>query len=319
MSQVAELARNRWHSILPHFGVDRSYLKNRGGPCLKCGGKDRCRFDNKGGMGTFFCNQCGPYDGFKAIESLTGKPFREVAREVEKLVSVVPPEPPKPEITPRQYGEWMAQAWHAGQPIEWGDPVDQWLSNRLGCYALDDVGRSMLRYHPALPYRRDGKQVGVYPAMLARVFGPDGTNKQLHRTYLTKDGQQAQGEKSRMRMPGPGLAPLGSYVALCAHTDEVLGIAEGIETALAAAKLFNVPVHAALDAKNLEAWTPPATLQRAIVFGDNDESMTGQAAAFALARRLFQERGQGKLKCAVEVRIPPTAGWDWNNVLKPDL
>ena len=56
-----------------------------------------------------------------------------------------------------------------------------------------------------------------------------------------------------------------------------------------------------------------------IVFGDADESMTGQAAAYALARRLIQERGQGKLKCAVEVQIPPAASGDWNNVLKPNL
>ena len=254
MSQVAELARNRWHSILPHFGVDRSYLKNCGGPCIICGtGKDRARFDNKGGYGTFYCSRCEPhcYDGFKVIQHLTGKPFIQVAREVEALVGVVPAEQPKPEISDRQRAEWMTQAWRASQPIEWGDPVDQWLSNRLGCYALDEVGRSMLRYHPALPYWQDGKQVGAYPAMLARVVGADGTNRQLHRTYLTPDGQKALGKQSRALFSGP--FRLGSSVRLCAHTDEVLGIAEGIETALAATKLFKVPVHAALTANSLEA------------------------------------------------------------------
>ena len=56
-----------------------------------------------------------------------------------------------------------------------------------------------------------------------------------------------------------------------------------------------------------------------IVFGDNDESMTGQSSAYILAKRLVHEREQGKLKCSVEVRIPPTPGHDWNKVWNPAI
>ncbi|WP_305790497.1 primase-helicase zinc-binding domain-containing protein [Acidisphaera rubrifaciens] len=44
----------------PFLGVDARYLVNRHGPCPVCGGRDRLRFDDKDGSGSFYCNQCGP-------------------------------------------------------------------------------------------------------------------------------------------------------------------------------------------------------------------------------------------------------------------
>ena len=87
----------------------------------------------------------------------------------------------------------------------------------------------------------------------------------------------------------------------------MLGIAEGIETALSASILFNVPGWAA---------SPPACCRNGhrlrvttvFVFGDNDASSTGQAAAYALARRL---KAKG---LTVSVEIPHATGRDWNDV-----
>ncbi len=75
--------------------------------------------------------------------------------------------------------------------------------------------------------------------------------------------------------------PTGAAVRLMPH-QEVLGIAEGIETALSASILFNVPIWAALTAGLLQEWTPPASVTTVFVFGDNDASSTGQAAAYSL-------------------------------------
>ena len=33
-----------------------------------CGGKDRFRFDNQNGRGTYICNQCGSGDGLELIK-----------------------------------------------------------------------------------------------------------------------------------------------------------------------------------------------------------------------------------------------------------
>ena len=56
-------AQGHWTKILISNGIDEKFLKNKHGPCPVCGGKDRFRFDNKDGRGTFFCNHCGPGDG----------------------------------------------------------------------------------------------------------------------------------------------------------------------------------------------------------------------------------------------------------------
>ena len=58
----------------------------------------------------------------------------------------------------------------------------------------------------------------------------------------------------------------------------------------------------------LAAWQPPPEAKRIIAFGDNDANYAGQAAAYALARRL------GSDERVVEVQIPAEVGADWNDV-----
>ena len=66
----------------------------------------------------------------------------------------------------------------------------------------------------------------------------------LHRTFLRPDGSG----KAEMRSPRklmPGTVPEGSAIRL-GPVGAVLGIAEGIETALAASMMFEMPVWSAI-------------------------------------------------------------------------
>src|SRR5215207_11118604 len=100
----------------------------------------------------------------------------------------------------------------------------------------------------------------------------------------------------------------GGAVRLAGY-NKVLGIAEGIETALAAAALFELPCWAALSDSGLSSWTAPDEVSEVIIFGDNDENCAGQAAAYALAHRLAVKTR------IVHVKLPPDSGRDWNDEL----
>jgi putative DNA primase/helicase len=152
----------------------------------------------------------------------------------------------------------------------------------------------------------------MMPALLAQFSDADGKPKQIHRTYLTDEGRKAPVEPCRMFMPGP--MPKGGAIRLGAAA-EVMGIAEGIETALSASQLHNIPVWATTTQGLMREWQPPEVAKLILVFGDNDGSFVGQAAAHALAQRLIEEAQRNKVEREVEVYIPPRKGTDWNDAL----
>ena len=86
--RVLEQARGRWPSIFDELGIQ---VQTNGlhGPCPVCGGKDRFRFDDKQGRGTWFCNQCRPKsgDGLALIQKVKGWEFRTALPWVAKAIS----------------------------------------------------------------------------------------------------------------------------------------------------------------------------------------------------------------------------------------
>ena len=109
----------------------------------------------------------------------------------------------------------------------------------------------------------------------------------------------------------PGALPEGACVALSEWTGGPIGIAEGLETAMSASALFDLPVWSAISANMLEKWTPPVGAEEVVIFGDNDASFTGAASAYALAKRLRHEL---PAEVDVLVKIPEVAGEDWSDV-----
>lgn len=297
---AAEIATGRWHYILPALGVGEQFLKNKHGPCPICGGKDRFRYDNKDGRGSWICNQCGADDGYGLLQRLNGWSFRQVREEVERVVGISP-EPVAVQATHDDEARKvlaLRRVWSESEAVEKGDPVWKYLHRRLGLELIP----ACLRYHPALAYRHDDGDISHHPAMIAAVTFPDGKPATLHRTYLTLDGRKADVSAPKKLMPGKPLQT--ASIKLGGYSD-VLGIAEGIETALAASRRFGVPVWSCVSSGLLEAWQAPSDVRRVIVCGDNDPKFAGQAAAYRIAH---------KLACAglaVEVRIPETVGKDW--------
>lgn len=87
VSDVAAAATGHWPDLLTAVGIDIP-RDGKHGPCPTCGGKDRFRLDDKGGRGTWICNQCGAGDGLTLVGLVTGKPIKEAAELIAPLVGL---------------------------------------------------------------------------------------------------------------------------------------------------------------------------------------------------------------------------------------
>lgn len=296
-----ERARGRWPEILRHFGIEERFLRNKHGPCPNCGGKDRFRFDNKNGEGTFYCGQCGPGTGLILLRRLRGWDHKTACDEVDKIIGREPP-PVKQSKAERSGNNKLA----AIERLLEGESDEDVVSDYLRLRGLS-VTSPVLFGRRWVTYYRGKEQVGRFPAIIAPIVNPAGDLVSAQRIWRKSD----VGDEDKKMMPAIAEgATVGAAVRLF-EPDEQLGIAEGVCTALAAHELYGIPVWAVISAGNMEAFNPPSGVYRLHIFGDNDESFTGQAAATTLARRL--SNGPNKIECSVN--IPPDEGSDWLDVL----
>lgn len=302
--RTADAARGKWAGILCHMGIDENYLRDTHGPCPICGGKDRFRFDDKGGDGTFFCNSCGAGNGFDLAMRYTEKSFKEVANDIDKIANnirsfqVRAKDKKDPLIRLRRIQGGL-------KPVTNQDPVFRYLASRglSPSYGLF--------HHPSLEYYENGILIGRFPSMVAALRMPDGSPQSYHVTYLTSDGRKAPVASPKKIMP-PVTSLDGSCVRL-SEVDEEIGIAEGIESALAVKSRFGVNCWSACNENLLQKFEPPEKVKFVRIFGDNDQNYVGQSAAFALARKL-SKRG-----IKVEVNIPGIDGFDFADMLAMKL
>jgi putative DNA primase/helicase len=299
MDRLQDQMVGRWRSILPHLGIDPKFLTGKNGPCPMCGGRDRWKWDNKEGRGTFFCSHCGAGDGFNLVMLRNGLDFKAAVERIRPLVGLSQVEKIRAERSTIDKRRAMNDIWRAAWPITLSDPVGLYLRRRCKIETFPKC----LRYIERLKYFDDPPR--WFPAMVAKVVGPTGKPEILHRTFLTEDGRKAPVDAPRRMMPG--VIPKGSAIRLFDPADE-MGIAEGIETALSAAMLTRIPVWATLGTSLMTSWVAPQEAKRIVIFGDNDLKFGGHAAAYALAHRLAVSG------LDVDVRFPPQMGTDWNDV-----
>ena len=261
-----------------------------------------CRLfaDLRGGV--FGCHRQGIAETWSAADraTLTRAQRADLARQARAAAV---------EREARQRRQWADNARRIAQvqaqcvPPMPGDPCALYLARR-GFGAVWPLPAA-LRLHPALPYWHGPERLGMFAAMVAPIVAPDGRTVALHRTYLTADGRKAD-VPSPKKLTGAAGPLAGACIPLAKPARGVVGIAEGIETALAAWCASAVPTVASYCAGNLAAWRWPPGVRRLVIFADADTA--GREAAYALRARAVAAR----LRC--DVLTPSAEGADWADV-----
>ncbi len=197
--------------------------------------------------------------------------------------------------------DWSARAeeiWGRALPIA-GSPVETYLRSR-GCVLPPSDGD--LR---CLPPKNE-----IMPHMMCALVSDVLTNKplSLHFTKLKPDGSGKLGtdcDKFLLK----GHRKKGGVIRLWPNDSVTTGlaIAEGIETALAAAHVFT-PIWSMIDAGNLRDFPVLPGIEALTIFADHDAA--GIAAANECAQR-WADAGR-----EVEIVTPKQAGHDFNDVVQ---
>ena len=127
---VRTAAAGRWRSILTTLGMNEKALSGKHCACPMCGGKDRFRFDDKDGRGTYYCSGCGAGDGVKLAMGITGLSFKDAAREIERLAGVVQPVTGKPDRSDEDKLAALRRVFRESKPIRRGDEAYAYLAGR---------------------------------------------------------------------------------------------------------------------------------------------------------------------------------------------
>lgn len=295
MAKTAENMKGKWASALKLYGLTDRQISGKHAPCPCCGGKDRFRFIDTEGTGSYYCNQCNGGNGFDLLMKMTGKSFPEIAKELDHKMALlnveVKQEPTDKKSLPKHIKPLL--------PIEGINPVTLYLRNR----GITKIPTDYLRFVPVFYNWADRF---TFAAMAAALYDAQGKKKGYHLTCITQQGYKANTPTQKLYTSGA----TGKCVVRLSPVSKHLGLAEGIETSLSVTQLYGIPCWATGDAVRMENFIVPEGVEQITIFSDIDTTFTGEKAAFTLANRLVVRE---KIPC--EVRQDCFRGTDYNDLL----
>jgi P4 family phage/plasmid primase-like protien len=282
INDVKGSAKGRWREIHYALAPELDFITSRGnkhGPCI-CGGKDRARcHDDYEETGGIICSQCEMgADGIAVLMKANGWDFKTTLSHLKKYLGLdqslsetknhsVYEKASPDNLTVQAYLKSRNPTLEAIEPIK-ETKLDYWNSNgskpvNLGTYPVMIV-----------PFVRDRKTVGY------------------HKTFLKNDGSgKADVSNPKKTQKVPGVDKLtGGYIPLgCLSPIGKLGVAEGIETALAASRATGMIVWGCGNSHLLDKIKIPQEVLKSLnelhIFADLDRSSAGLKAAESLAQR----------------------------------
>jgi putative DNA primase/helicase len=248
----------------------------------------RCPCPNHGKGRGDLCPSLSVEDGDEGrllLFCFAGCPFEDILDELDHrgLTDDEEREPRARPIsaTPHRPNADAVLIWRAAEPVH-HTLADEYLSRR-----------GITLRPPTLRFRPDRREI------VAAIQAPDGNVIAIQRTRLTSRGEKIE------RLTSVG--GLGAGCVRLGPASRVLGIAEGVETALSAMQMTGITTWASLGAARLDKiWLPP-TVEEVHIFGDDDDA--GRKASDRAALVHVNERR------TVVPRFPPPGLKDYNDLL----
>ena len=249
----------------------------------------------------FICFGCGESgDIFDFLKHVEGLDLKEAITFLDE--NVAPSTPIRKPAAPR-HNEYQAQRtkaalaiWKGSGPAQ-GTPVERYLRGRGITIPIPPT----IRYHPNLRHTPSGL---MFDAMVVAVQGPDRKITSVQRTYLRINLSGVF--KANLSNPKKTLGPIGDGAARLGPAGSILGLAEGIETALSAMEIFDIPCWVALGSR-LDRVCLPEEVKEVVLFADNGAA--GTEAATKAEDKYTKTR-------KVSLRCPPDNFEDWNAAIQ---
>jgi putative DNA primase/helicase len=304
-SALTDKCQGKWPSILMSLGLpDAKALAGADTACPRCGGTDRFRFSDKG-FGRWFCRGCGyGGDGVRLVQMVKGVDFLAARDLIEGVVGKCPA-PDKTNGNGAGATLDPLKSWRWASSIL-GSVGDVYLQHRA--IKLNVIEARALGFHTRLWHWPSQTK---WPCMVALVRLHDGTELTTHQTFLEEDGSakaRILGDKVRLFPKGGRTDGGGIWFGVVDPKREFI-VAEGVESALSAMRIYGAPAGcAALSAGGIARLILPPGARRVRIFADHDPLNQGLAAA-VLARARWRVEGR-----EVAITRARQVGWDANDV-----
>ena len=216
------------------------------------------------GSAAWFCHRCGERGGTRG-DATDSRPPDIAKRRAQAEAARQADERRKIEAA------WAI--WDASGPID-GTPAEAYLRGRgIDPDALPTQAPS--RWPETLRWCADADGYGNGALVVAVNDGHNGLVRAVQRIFVHPDGTPQRDDKGkRKRARGP-LKGNAARLSCPIHPEHWWGLAEGVETALAARQITGVSTWAAISASNMKNVTPPHWARHALIFADNDENGVG--------------------------------------------
>lgn len=275
--RTIEAIKGREQQVLDMYGL--SITGNKHGDCGICGSKKSLRITVFNDNLSYIC-KCGNGNILHYISESTGQSFKDVALAIDKAIgNTREREKPKTKST-------VADRFKRMSKLK-GTNAEKYLISR-GLSVLPTMGA---RFHESSIYcvASDDNHNPIY----------------IHRTFLDGDKKADGVNKKLYKVGGDVSCAIKLFPA-----GEVLGIAEGIETALSVKQLYKVNCWSTMNTSLMKRFKAPNGVKHLMIYADSDKNGAGHAAAFECANKNMLANNDVE---RVTVRWPKVG--DFNDVL----